>query len=330
MENQNEIKDEKTQLSEAEHYRASAEAHKQELKSSWKIFWRTGAFMLAALSVLIIICLAWFRMNTQVKGSNAAVSAQQDIIRIASKGVRQTAEKSTLNLAEGTRYEYGGDTYYYTEGGEIAMYLSEDYSVYPGASGSIEFYIIPMSDGARTVSLYLGLSGYADVTSEEGSFRQAERVNDDTLDALMSGHILLFNNYEDGFYSEWLYNENTNGILNNTITIQLTEEAKKGVPYPYTLYWIWPKRYENMMNDLFAADSEEFANNFSTFVVSQSKDEAKNQIGTTSYSYSRIFLANSWPLETFDARTKAYNLADEYIGTNADYLYLTIRTAPSE
>lgn len=319
-----------SQQNEAEYYRTAAETHKETLKYFWKDFLKTGVFILAVIIVIIIAGIAWFVANNRASGDASSISAQQEIVRIASKGVRQTAEKnSNLNLSGGTEYRYGEEIYYYTEGGEIAMHLSEDYSVSPGASGFIEFYIIPTRDGATTVNLYLGLAGYADKLSTGGTSKQAERVEDATLEALLSGHILLFKKYENGYYYEWLYNGGTDGILNNKITIQLPEDSKEGVPYPYKLYWIWPKRYENMVNDLFVEGSTEFTNDFSPFIEGQANTEY-TQIGETSYSYSRIFLANTWPLTSFETRTKAYNLADEYIGTNADYLYLTIRTSTAE
>lgn len=314
------------QQNEAEYYRTMAETHKETLKCFWKDFLKTGVFILAVIIVIIIAGIAWFVANNRVAGDTSSISAQQDIVRIASKGVRQTAEESNLNLFPGTPYVYDNVTYYYTEGGEIAMHLSEDYIISPGASGSIEFYIIPTRDGATTVNLYLGLAGYADKLSEGGTSK-AERVEDATLDALLSGHILLFKKYENGHYSEWLYNEGTDGILNNKITIQLTEDSKKGVPYPYTIYWIWPKRYENMANDLFVNGSEEFTGKFLPFIENQANTKIPI---TQNYFYNRIFLSNAGSLDTFDVRTKAYNLADEYIGTNADYLYLTIRTATFE
>ena len=320
---------ENTQYKEAESYRASAEHHKQEVKSAWGTFWKSGVFVLAALGVLFFIGLAWYMTNNRVKSGSASVSAQAAVVRIASKGDRQTAEEnSQLGLQDGETLEYHGETYYYVEDGEIAMRLSQDYSVSPGTSGSIEFYIIPVSNGKRSITLSLGFAGYQ--KDEDGKAVPAE---DKTLEALLKGHILLFEDYENGFYSGWLYDSSDNGIYHNTITITLPEDAETDVPYPYTLYWIWPKRYENLVlhrvdqNDLFAQDSDEFQDSYLPFLDVQSSDENRNPIPGTNYSYSALFLANSWPLEKTDARSKAYNLADEYIGTNADYLYLTIRTS---
>ena len=48
------------------------------------------------------------------------------------------------------------------------------------------------------------------------------------------------------------------------------------------------------------------------------------------YRYSRIFFTNQESLTGTDERSKAYDLADEYIGSNAQYLYLIIQTSSSD
>lgn len=316
-------------LTEAERYREAAKMHEQEMKSAWKTFGKTGLFVLAAAVVFVLICVSWFVQNSQVKGNSGTVRADQNIVRIASKGDRQTAElHSTLGLQDGSVLNYNDEDYYYTENDEIAMRLSDDYKVAPGVSGFIEFYVIPTRSGARTVTLELCLAGYQD-----GEDDQVVPVEDEALNELLKGHVLLFESYQDGFYSDWLYNSDAEGIYHNTITVSLPENAAVDVPYPYRIYWIWPKRYENMIShrqnkkDLYAEDSGEFIHTFMPFVETQSSGENKSPIGSTGYSYSSVFLSDEWPLSDKNVRSKAYNLADEYIGTNADYLYLTIRIA---
>lgn len=332
MKNQN-IENEETQLKEAEYYRATAEAYRENARYSRNMFLKTGVFVLVAVCALLLLCIAWFVMNSRVTGGTTPISAQQDLIRIASKGYRQKAEESNLQLGEGKTLEYQDEVYYYTDGGEIAMRLSENYSVFPGACGTIDFYIIPTRDGSRSVTLYFGLSGY-----QKGADEKIVPTEDEVLTALLKGHILLFEEYRGGFYSGWMHDDVSNGVFYNSITVTLPENTKANVPYPYTVYWIWPLRYQNMVshrenkNDIYAENSEEFEQLFFPFVESQAAGNGISPIANTSYYYNSIFLAKgsesgtSW-LENEKARTKAYNLADEYIGTNADYLYLTISTS---
>lgn len=310
----------KSRQTKAADFPPSVRSQQDVLKAFKKELLKTTFFLLATLTVLVYGSRAWFASNSRVYSGTASVSAQYEPVRIASKGVRQSSEQSLLKLPEGTAYQkpVDSDTYYYTENGEIALRLSEEYIVSPGASGSIDFYIIPTRDGAMTVTLYLGLVGYA-----ESKTGDVERVQDDVLDALLSGHILLFDTYDGRYYSDWLGNLGTSGFLDNSITVTLPENTIEGEPYHVSLYWIWPLRYENMVEDLYKPGSREYTERFLRFIEEQTQN-ITNVPGTNSdYSYSRIFLTKG-PL---DSRTKAYNLADEYIGTKANYLYLTIQTA---
>ena len=60
----------------AEEYRASAEAHKNALKSQWKIFLQTGLFSVVALVVIGVLTLAWFANNKVVSGQNSSVTVE--------------------------------------------------------------------------------------------------------------------------------------------------------------------------------------------------------------------------------------------------------------
>lgn len=314
---------------------SSVEDYRDIQKRLWIEIAKTAAFAMAALAVIVIGSIAWFMANSQVHSASSSVSAQKGNFKIASKGFRQEAEKNRLRLDEGTTSIYADDTYYLTEGGEIALRLSEQYSVFPGSNGYIDFYIIPSEDGEINATIYLGLTGY--IEDESTTEEDVKRCNDSVLDSLLSGHILLFGKkYENGYYSDWLNNNNGEvvGIFNNSITVQV-KDAEKNIPHRVRIYWIWPLRYENMMGDLYEENSQEFTNRFSFFVEEQSKKNNMKQISEqlTNYLYSRIFLTKDFKSESLsnsDLRSKAYNLADEYIGTNAQYLYLTIKTAPIE
>lgn len=295
----------------------------------WKVILETGIFLLATVIVLVFGSIAWFVSNDRIQATTASVSAKHDPIRLATKGERQKAETEYLRiqvdstqpdgttLPDGETYPFETEIYYYTESGAIALRLSENNIVVsPGASGTVTFYIIPTRDGAMPLTLYVGLAGYA----VKPNNTSAERIVDPTLDALLSGHILLFRNKdENGHYSGWLGTE-------NVITVSLPDTARKDIPEPVTLYWIWPLRYENMQSDLYANKAQANAEKFLTFLNTQAQITSMTAI-SGGYSYSRIFLTNKQDLTTTDSRSNAYNLADEYIGTNAQYLYLAIQTS---
>ncbi|MGN1155829.1 MAG: hypothetical protein ACI4TK_06605 [Agathobacter sp.] len=60
----------------AEEYRASAEAHKNALKSQWKIFLRTGLFLVVTLVVIVVLTSAWFANNKEVSAQNSSITTE--------------------------------------------------------------------------------------------------------------------------------------------------------------------------------------------------------------------------------------------------------------
>lgn len=60
----------------AEEYRASAEAHKNALKSQWKIFLQTGLFSVGALVVIGALTLGWFANNKEVSVQNSSITSE--------------------------------------------------------------------------------------------------------------------------------------------------------------------------------------------------------------------------------------------------------------
>lgn len=281
---------------------------------------KTAVYLLAASAVIVFCSIAWFVSNRQVDASTASIQAGIDTIRIATKGLRQKAEEQFLNLSEGTEYRYGSETYYYTEGGQIALRLdSDETAVFPGASGKVTFYIIPGRDGTATIPIYLSIAGYD---------KAGAPLNDTILNALLSGHILLFRSYNSLYYSDWLDPQDcAAGQLEHTFTVELPPETRAGVPFPVTFYWVWPLRYENMEKDLFA-ETDEDRTDFLDFIDLQATQTTPIP-GTAEYSYSRIFIKHDAALSTLETRSRAYDLADEYIGANTSFLYLSIQTDPS-
>lgn len=290
--------------------------------------WKTLFFALASVSVLALASIAWFVSNTQVHSDSASVSAEFKPIKLATSGKRQQVEQDILNLNEGeeltdsngeTQKDSEGNPYYCTNGDTIALRLSDtNQEVSPGSKGKVEFYVIT-GGGISSVTLQIGLGGYGE---DENDNNAVKPIQNSALNSLMSGHILLFDDYEDGAYSNWLFEESgsNSSIFNNTITVDLSGKPA-GVPVPVDFYWIWPLRYENMENDF--TNLEDVKN----FVNTQAGNEAMKDLDNgKSYYYSRIFLTDQNDLSQSAERSKAYDLADEYIGSNAQYLYLTIQT----
>ena len=280
--------------------------------------WKTILLFFIGTVVIAAASVAWFVSNSRVKSATAPVSAGFEAIKLATKGVRQEADRYlTLPQDQNTKtMKYQDEIYYYTDGDPIALRLdAKEYEISPGAHGKVTFYVIPAKAGG-SLTLHIGLGGYG-----ENEQKNVVPINDPVLNALMSGHILLFDSFENDTYTDWLFqtekrNSNitaaNNTIFSNTITVDL-KDAAAGVPFEVTFFWIWPLRYENL---------EALVDpGFCTAQMQNMERLGEN------YKYSRVFLAKQENnLLDVKNRSEAYDLADEYIGSNAQYLYLTIQT----
>lgn len=317
-----------TDISEAA---VSPTKRRKELQTRlWIELIKTCFFILAAVSVIIFGTIAWFASNTQVQASGVSVSAQNQTIRLATKGERQLpdvqfsgVEESGWNLEDGTPF----DSYFYTETQTIALRMSNANTVVsPGARGVVEFYIIPTEDGDIQTNLYVGLGVYQEEKKNHSITNQlitgVKRIRSKPLEAVLNGHILLFREYSNGYYSGWMGSGSSKEI---TVNIP---NAKKDEPVPVRFYWIWPLEYRNMKDNLIDPSNTEEYDRFQAWVEAQADITGKATVAEDSkYKYSQIFLWNKDATEFPDAlRDDAYNLADEYIGGNTHYLYLTIQT----
>lgn len=331
--------------------------HKQIQKDKRKAV-RSTVFAVAALVALIAICIAWFVYNNMVKGTTGSISAKNDQpFLLASTGVRQEAEKTELadklsagieaasyteyiDVETGKKENFPTNTKLQTGTSGLAWYLSGQTSFAPGASGELEFYLIPQREGLSSAKISLMLSAYPDSDSTDKNKR---------LNQLLSGHILLFKHLDDEIgYSGWLGTDKT-----FTLTAPSTgNEAGKfqvGIPYKVTLYWKWPQYFRNYIytqrstqGDLFTDkvnDAEYEALN--KFVNDQNKaTESSLFFGTLdsnngegNITISKDDQGNVVKLDrnmsdgVLTAYTQYYNQADEYIGTNAKYIYVEMEVS---
>ena len=70
----------------AEEYRQKAQEQIHELKDQWKIFFRTGIIILAAVIVIIAVSIAWFTMNNQVEATGTSIQAAGSEFELAAAG----------------------------------------------------------------------------------------------------------------------------------------------------------------------------------------------------------------------------------------------------
>lgn len=360
----------------------SSEELRQEIRREKKKAARSIVLALSALIAIIAICIAWFVANNVIKGNTSDVSADSDsAFRIASVGKRQDSElgyywnektgNKNLILDGGeektyskyydlaTHTEKTGEQKYYIGNNNIAWYQDRQEVLEPGASGKLEFYVIPKETGHSSLTVTVKLEGYTlthannykDGDAETTDNSRAIWIEEQRIQRFIDGHILVFRELNDDGYKGWLrpedvsdYKDNT-GICGNTFTILAREVGletgvfEKDVPYKITLYWVWPKYFRNYIygnrqqnGDLFTdIENNEDYNSLIEFI-----NEQKEMTGNG----SKLFfngedvldvqqtvtderIDSDMSSELLNTCSRYYNLADEYIGNRAKFMYVS-------
>ena len=315
--------------------------NKRKLKQSF-------IFAFVAVIAVIVLGIAWFMSNSKVTSTGTSISAQDDrLFELASVGKRQTAEASYLIdeskksiLSAGTERTYASyiengkevqkRQTYHVGTGSLAWYLDSQESILPGANGKLEFYIIPKKDDVKSVTVSFDINGYV-YTNEGNADNRAVKSENTTLQNLIQGHILFFQQLDDEHgYQKWLK-------ADESFVIEAPENGsfKKDVPYKVTIYWIWPQYFRNYVytqkstqGDLFTDAANQTYARINTFINSQR---------TVKTSQNKLFYDESGTVQvgsdinkdmaqdTLDQCSNYYNKADEYIGTNAKCIYVGIK-----
>lgn len=327
----------------------SREEIHEQIENDKKQAKRSTVFAITALIAIIILCIAWFVANHLVKGITGGTSAKNNIpFELASVGDRQNVEKNLLKddagnniLSDGnettsyekyiditTGNEVSQEQTYYIGDSNLAWHLNGQQSLMPGASGRLDFYIIPRQDNLKSVTLSMEAVAYQSVNNH-----RATESTDATLQNLIHGHILFFKHVDDTYgYSGWLQ-------ADQSFTIDAPSGTfEKDVPYKMTIYWVWPQYFRNFVytkkstqGDLFTDATDQSANSeyakFVEFVNSQTTvAPGTNQLFYDAQSISIDGSVNKNMLQaTLDACSLYYDQADEYIGTKAGYVYVGIK-----
>ncbi len=278
-------KKEKEELT-AEEYRQKAEKQIELLKNQWKIFFRTGIIVVAAVIVMIVASIAWFVSNTRVDATGVAIRPADMPFDLAAAGTKSDASADRgmydelLTVSPGASREIDGKKYWSTDGSHTSICWAvtsesnmnntgeagKPTGIEPGSYGKMTFYIIPNKDGPLKVTLDLVLNGYqiADEkkNAENVTKNDLTEVTDPSLQQLLEGHVLLFAGYDEaaGCYKGWISQDagewsmrpdsETEAAVLESKSGKLTwnnTNAKKNTAYPVTIYWIWPERLESYL-----------------------------------------------------------------------------------
>lgn len=281
MDHKFEDKTEQEVSSEADRLRASAEAHKKELKEFWITFATTGVIIAAIIAFIARGGLGWFVSNTRVGGASATISAAGQIdFALATVGSKnQGAYDSIFHLSDGLSSEtIDGKTYYIASGNSsfrvdsdknLNNYLANA-DLRPGNRGTFDLYVICRTD-KRDVVLRPVFSAWYETGSGDNPYKDAfsEESTDNRRIAaeFLKGHILLFTGMDD----KGMYSGNIDFTKDITINLSGTEDNAYQVVdaenqerhefrwgeciysngntavYRLSVYWVWPEQFGNFI-----------------------------------------------------------------------------------
>ena len=364
-----------------EEYGQKARKEMQDLKNQWKIFFKTGFIMLAALIAIIVACIAWFVSNNEVDSTGMNIRAAGSEFDLAAS--IKNAESingiydNLLSVPNGeknkdysvTSGSHTAISWAITDDSNLRNEKDKSLGIEPGSSGSITFYIIPHKNGALNVSLTLSLTGYTlknNVTELKPEF--LTEIKEDAQQ-LLEGHILLFAGYdtEKNSYKGWISQDGdpwSMSLDNSSLSqkengelIWSIKDAEAEKAYPVTVYWIWPELLESYLlkkesytgthpllfpgkengstsgsdledlpSNLFEKMCEVPAKNSNTPVNSnryfrwETKETSETPVNVDTLKQIR----NRYNSALYGNVAAYYDLADQYIGSNVQYVKLTL------
>lgn len=362
-----------------EEYRQKARKEMQDLKNQWKIFFKTGFIMLAALIAIIVASIAWFVSNNKVDSTGMNIRAGGSEFDLAASGNANGFYDKLLSVPNGennneysvTSGSHTAISWAITDDSNLRNEKDKSLGIEPGSSGNITFYIIPHKNGALNVSLTLSLTGYT--LKNNATDLKPEFLTDIKADAqqLLEGHILLFAGYDEqkNSYKGWISQDGdpwSMSLDNSSLSqkengelIWSIKDAEAEKAYPVTVYWIWPELLESYLlkkesytgtrpllfpeetdestsdSNLEALPSKLFAKmcevpdgssdtsvNSNRYFRWESKETFINTVkkdGTTLYQ-----IRNKYNSALYGNVAVYYDLADQYIGSNVQYVKLTL------
>lgn len=230
-------------------------------------------FVIAAIAVIIALCIAWFVSNNRVNGISGRISAKESGIEIGSRGsqgvhddiLKKVKSDLTYHLpGEGSNNQHdtslGGSINWlldsdsnmnnYSQGKsftDTGAKFRKDYAMEPGTKGKLDFFIKPYEEGDLSLEFSLDIVPYV----MDGDTPRVVDNKTSTAPQFLSGHIVYFlgETQNDTVTYTW--------IKNGTFRITIPK-AEKDKEYNYSIYWVWPLNLSTILlnkNDEFLNES---------------------------------------------------------------------------
>ena len=286
-------------------------------------------YIVIAIVVIGVATVAWFANQTLVNSEGLLLSANDTRFEVRTKeetNFEQTSSSSNTWLLYDKTY-FGKDI-------KNAMY--------PGARGSITFYIVPKATDLNSITYKLSLDAWQEGTDNDNNYvydsvnaepvylKNTEEIPGVEYLNYLNGHVLFFKEHfvenNQDYYSDLI-------DFDNEITLDLSSLTKNDSDeYEVTIHWVWPLSFYNYIETKQGSE-----NIFSSANVSE-MEEMIALMNTNKEHYFHADNLSGSGTDLGDLTVKKYedmgnekfildryyNNADQYIGENIDYLTLNI------
>ena len=290
-------------------------------------------FVIAAIAVIIALCIAWFVSNNRVNGISGGISAKESGIEIGSRGsqgvhddiLKQVKSDLTYHLpGEGSTNQHdtslGGSINWllnsdsnmnnYSEGKsftDTGAKFRKDYAMEPGTKGRLDFFIKPYEEGNLSLEFSLDIVPYV---MDGDTPRVVDKTS--TASQFLSGHIVYFlgETQNDTVNYTW--------IKDGTFRITIPK-AEKDKEYNYSIYWVWPLNLSTILLN----ENDEFLNESTIeFDDKDATGALRDQIVTDMTIHPEKYFFSSLtgkPLDTNYEEVKAIEGIHNSSGANSTY-----------
>ena len=263
---------------------------------------------------------------------------------------------------------FAAETTLYTGTSGLAWYLNGQQELSPGAGGELELYFIPQKSGLSEVTLKLTVEGKT-AGGVKDNVNTLNDLSDETAKNFLNSHILFFTQYDaTNGYSGLLgvSNGTFDPSAGKTITVRAKDFNQKEFdtkPYKVTIYWKWPAQFRNYVysdntyeGDLFyypdvdsdkkqaCVDQQALLNYLNqknikkadtvvgsqTFYATGFFKKEKIEGDSTGISLNGNIALDSIAQADFANGTEYYNQADEYLGSNVNYILVRVDATVGE
>ena len=304
-------------------YRQVADEHVKTLKDFWKDFLVSGIFILAAI-VIIFACLAWFAANNRVGATGSGISAKGPRFTLESYvGTGETGSagayendivpnpETEATASDSTETTADGTSLLVTPSSNLNNTDGTD-SLHPGARGQISFTVTPLVTNLGKIEI--------DISRV---IKTARGADGETLLNLLSGHLLMFQSCDNGYYAQ--------RIKNGQFEIA-SKEFEDMKPVTKTIYWVWPEYFQNYVltgnvgyyKNLFASVGDDYNQLIADMNKTPTTEDPSHYYFGTVDGQSFVKVSSQMSSNEIETAAELYNNADEYLGNNVKYLQLKI------